>query len=73
MASNQVMSPCKVCGKSTMHLQPSTSHVLHLLLSILTMGFWVIAWFLVAQSNASQKTCTQCGSMRGLFGSTRKA
>lgn len=73
MASNQVMSFCKTCGKQTMHLQPSTSHVLHLLMTILTAGLWLIVWFFVAQSNGSQKSCTQCGSMRGLFGSTRKA
>lgn len=71
--SNQLMKYCKVCKKKTVHLQPSTSHVLHLILSVLTAGFWLIAWFLIAQNNASQGTCTCCGSTRGLFGSTRRA
>jgi hypothetical protein len=71
MATNQVMAYCKTCGKQTMHLQPATSHVLHFLMSLITMGFWIIAWFLIGQSNASQRTCSQCGTMRGLFGSSR--
>ena len=32
-----------------------TSHVLHFLLSVICLGMWVIPWFLIAQSNASQK------------------
>lgn len=32
----------------------TTSHVLHLILSILTLGFWVIIWVLVAASNGTE-------------------
>lgn len=66
--TNQKMMSCKKCGGKTLHLQPSTSHLLHLLLSILTMGVWVIVWLLVGQSNQSQGECTKCGNRRGLFG-----
>jgi len=31
-----------------------TSHILHLLLTLLTGGLWVIMWAMVAASNASQ-------------------
>lgn len=31
-----------------------TSHVVHLLLSIITAGIWVIMWILVAISNSSE-------------------
>lgn len=31
-----------------------TSHVLHLLLSVITAGIWVIIWILVAASNGSE-------------------
>lgn len=68
MATNQVMNHCKNCRKQTMHLQPSTAHVLHLLLSIVTFGVWILVWFLVAVSNGSQLICSQCGRARGLFG-----
>lgn len=32
-----------------------TSHILHLILSIVTGGLWVPIWLLVAISNASQR------------------
>lgn len=30
----------------------NTSHLLHLVLSIITVGFWVIIWIIVALSNS---------------------
>lgn len=32
--------------------KPKTSHLLHLLLSVLTVGFWVIIWIIVAVNNS---------------------
>lgn len=29
-----------------------TSHVFHLLMSVLTMGFWLVIWWLCAMDNA---------------------
>ena len=68
MGTNQVMHVCRLCRRPTQHLQPSTSHVLHLLLSIFTLGIWVIVWILAAVANSSQKTCSVCGRVAGLFG-----
>jgi hypothetical protein len=68
--SNMVMKPCKVCATQTMHTQPSTSHVVHLILSLLTWGVWLIVWFIVANDNNSNAQCTQCGAKRGILGST---
>lgn len=36
------------------------NHILHLLLSMVTFGFWIIIWCLVASSNGYK--CSQCGS-----------
>ena len=33
-----------------------TNHVLHLLLSIITAGFWIIIWFIVALSNSFENS-----------------
>lgn len=66
--SNQVMAQCAACGKATLHVQPSTSHLLHFFLSVITFGFWAIIWGITAANNASQATCTACGRMRGIFG-----
>ena len=71
--SNQVMKKCSECRKPTIHIQPKTSHVLHLLLSLITVGIWVPVWLLIALNNSSQATCTACGTMTGLFGSKRRA
>ena len=68
MATNHVLHYCRRCRRPTVHLQPSTSHVLHLLLSILTVGLWLGVWALAGLANASQRTCTACGRVAGLFG-----
>jgi hypothetical protein len=60
---------CKRCKLQTMHVRPPTSHVLHLLLSLVTLGLWIPMWILVAISNSSQLRCATCGRERGLFGS----
>lgn len=69
--SNQVVKFCKLCNKPTMHIQPSTTHLLHLALSILTLGFWLIIWILTYANNNSQSQCSICGQEKGVFGSTR--
>lgn len=69
--SNQIVDYCDLCEKQTIHLQPATSHVLHLLLSIVTVGFWVIAWVFIAKNNASQSKCSICGRESGVIGSKR--
>lgn len=69
--ANRVILSCKNCGGPTPHESPSTSHVLHLLLSIITVGFWLPVWLLIAFNNRNQGTCTVCGREVGLFGSSR--
>ena len=32
-----------------------TNHVLHLILSVLTLGFWIFVWILVAMSNGIER------------------
>jgi len=66
--SNIVMKQCKNCKKMTQHTQPSTSHILHLLLSIITSGVWVVIWLLVGMSNSSSAQRTVCGRTKGIFG-----
>ena len=68
MATNQLMHHCRRCRRSTIHFQPSTAHLLHLLLALFSLGAWVIVWALAGLANASQKTCSVCGKVAGLFG-----
>lgn len=62
------MQRCKQCRKMTSHYKPSTSHVLHLLLSLISLGLWIPIWILVAISNSTQGQCGECGEKRGFFG-----
>lgn len=50
MASQQEAAGyCRKCGTNVLVKRPGTNHVLHLLLSIVTMGFWLPIWILVDQ------------------------
>ena len=69
--AHRIVMPCKNCGEPTPHESPSTSHVLHLLLSVITVGFWLPVWLLMALNNRNQATCTVCGREVGLFGRSR--
>ena len=36
-------------------MKPKTSHILHLLMSVITAGFWVPVWFIITLIN--QQKC----------------
>lgn len=38
------------------------NHVLHLLLSVVTVGFWIPIWLLVALFGGGPYKCPSCGS-----------
>lgn len=64
MSTYQEMMYCAACDKPTIHLRTKTSHILHLLLSLVTAGIWIIVWILMAQSNSLRSQCTACGRTR---------
>lgn len=51
---------CRVCAEPRRVTSPGPNHLLHLILSLLTFGLWIIAWIVVAL--AADWTCTECGS-----------
>ncbi len=64
MSTTQLMEHCRYCGKPTLHLEEKPNHILHLLLTIVTMGVWLIVWVLLGMSSRlSSSTCTVCGSV----------
>lgn len=69
--SDNVMQYCQVCKRSTQHIRPSVSHILHLFLTIITAGIWLIVWLIAFFNAKSQSQCTQCGRQEGIFGSGR--
>lgn len=52
---------CSNCKKNVMTQRNTPNHVLHLLLSIFTVGFWLIVWLLVTVGASGGSRCTECG------------
>lgn len=52
---------CMECKERRKVTRKGINHVLHLLLSIVTFGFWLIVWLLVALNGTSWR-CETCGS-----------
>jgi len=51
---------CKHCGDRVMVRRPGTNHVLHLILTVLTCGLWLIVWLGSAIQFGGWR-CTKCG------------
>lgn len=51
---------CPTCGDYRRADSPGASHVLHLLLSLLSCGLWVPIWFMIGLT--SNYCCAACGS-----------
>jgi len=53
---------CNECGQHRLFEKPTPSHVLHLLLTLVTVGFWLPVWFLCCIANGlTPYRCTVCG------------
>ncbi len=46
MAAQEKSGMCEACNKQVMVRRKSTNHILHLILSVLTAGIWIIVWIL---------------------------
>ena len=66
MPTIQLMCYCENCQKPTLHIQQKPNHILHLLLSLITFGFWLIIWGCV-MIVPGDKQCTSCGKGRNLW------
>ncbi len=62
MPSDQVVVYCKNCKKSTVQVKQRANHILHLLLSVVTVGIWLIVWFFIALFTSDTPVCTICGN-----------
>lgn len=61
MAEQRKSGYCKNCKKDVIVFRPGTNHILHLLISIVTMGVWLIPWFLHSIKIGGWR-CQTCGS-----------
>ena len=63
MAEEKKSGHCKDCEKQVVVFRKGTSHILHLLLTLVTAGLWLIIWFGSAVKFGGWR-CTQCGSKK---------
>jgi hypothetical protein len=61
MATEYTSGYCRRCAVPSKLERKGTNHVLHLLLSIVTLGLWLIVWIGVAVKFGGW-SCSQCGS-----------
>ncbi|MEQ6916564.1 hypothetical protein [Halomonas aquatica] len=62
MAEQMRQGFCQECNKYTLVKRKGVSHILHLLLSIFTIGAWVFVWIGLAIFNIGGWRCQTCGS-----------
>ena len=54
---------CPECKKYVLAVRPRTNRILHLLLSVLTMGVWLIVWACTADLGTKKPhKCPVCGT-----------
>lgn len=63
MSTYQHMEFCKICQKQTIHFAEKPNHILHLLLSIITVGIWVPMWILITLMCMFRNECSVCGGV----------
>lgn len=61
MADERKSGYCRSCKKRNVVFRPGTSHLLHLFLSIITAGIWLIVW-LLSTIKVGGWRCSACGS-----------
>jgi hypothetical protein len=61
MSIQKVRKFCKECNKFVFAERPGVNHILHLILTLLTFGIWLIVWIGVSVKIGGWK-CPICGS-----------
>ena len=62
MAFQESSGWCEECEGLVLVRRPGTNHVLHLLLSVITLGWWLPIWLLSAVKIGGWR-CSQCGCL----------
>ncbi len=66
MPTSQLMKYCGKCDKKTLNIQEVPNYLLHIVLSIITGGIWLIYWVLFISKKDPQ--CTACGETTDFLG-----
>lgn len=60
MSYQETSKYCKRCVKQVLSRRKGTNHILHLLLSLITGGLWIIVW-IFCDIKIGGWRCAQCG------------
>jgi len=63
MAEERKGGYCKNCDAQVIVWRKGTNHILHLLLTLVTLGWWLIVWILISVKFGGWR-CSQCGSTK---------
>ncbi|KKN27502.1 hypothetical protein LCGC14_0863860 [marine sediment metagenome] len=65
MSVVQIQAACKYCGGPMLFTKQGTGHILHLLLSVVTVGLWLPVWLGCGVMNAFRPfRCVGCGKAK---------
>lgn len=53
---------CSHCQTQVMAQGTKPNHILHLILTLATMGFWAWVWLIVTIAKAGKYRCSRCGN-----------
>lgn len=56
-------SHCHDCDKNVIGEKQTPNHILHLILTVISAGLWVVVWIIIAAISAGREyQCRACGS-----------
>lgn len=61
MAEDKASGFCSSCDRRVVVFRKGTNHILHLILTLLTLGLWLIVWFGSSVKFGGWR-CQTCGS-----------
>ena len=65
MSTLQITAECSYCRMKRLFSKAGPSHILHLILSLVTVGVWLPVWLICVVMNAFQPyRCTVCGKAK---------
>jgi len=66
MGQKHTQKYCKACQENVLAVKKEPNHILHLILTILTSGMWLIVWLLVSIFQDSWR-CSKCKKRLQLY------
>lgn len=61
MGLQQAVKRCRKCSKDVIAARNGPNHIVHLLMTVLTGGIWIVVWFLASIRGGDWK-CMTCSS-----------